>query len=51
MMSKIVKNLFICGEAVDLCGECGGFNLHLHLPAELLQEKIYDQSEQYTFKP
>lgn len=51
MMSKIVKNLFICGEAIDLCGECGGFNLHLHLPAELLQEKIYDQSEQYTFKP
>ena len=28
MMSKIVKNLFICGEAIDLCGECGGFNLH-----------------------
>lgn len=28
MESKIVKNLFICGEAVDLCGECGGYNLH-----------------------
>ena len=28
MMSKIVKNLFVCGEAIDLCGECGGFNLH-----------------------
>ena len=28
MMSKIVKNLFICGEAIALCGECGGFNLH-----------------------
>lgn len=26
--SKIVKNLFICGEALDICGECGGFNLH-----------------------
>ena len=25
---KIVKNLFICCEAVDLCGEFGGFNLH-----------------------
>lgn len=27
-MSKRVENLYICGEAVDLCGECGGFNLH-----------------------
>ena len=26
--SKIVKNLFICGEALDICGDCGGFNLH-----------------------
>lgn len=26
--SKIVKNLFICGEALDVCGDCGGFNLH-----------------------
>ena len=28
MQSKRVKNLYICGEAVDLCGECGGYNLH-----------------------
>lgn len=28
MMSKIVKNLFVCGEAIDICGECGGYNLH-----------------------
>lgn len=28
MQSKIVKNLYICGEAIDLCGECGGYNLH-----------------------
>lgn len=28
MQSKRVRNLFICGEAVDLCGECGGYNLH-----------------------
>lgn len=28
MQSKLVKNLYICGEAVDLCGECGGYNLH-----------------------
>lgn len=28
MESKIIKNLYICGEAIDLCGECGGYNLH-----------------------
>lgn len=27
MESKIIKNLYICGEAVDIDGECGGFNL------------------------
>lgn len=26
--SKVVKNLYICGEALDVCGDCGGFNLH-----------------------
>ncbi len=28
MQSKIVSRLFITGEAIDICGECGGFNLH-----------------------
>lgn len=28
MQSKITKNLYICGEAIDICGECGGYNLH-----------------------
>lgn len=28
MESKITKGLYICGEAIDICGECGGFNLH-----------------------
>lgn len=28
MQSKIVRNLYVCGEAIDLCGECGGYNLH-----------------------
>ncbi len=28
MQSKKINNLFVCGEAVDLCGECGGYNLH-----------------------
>ena len=26
--SKRVRNLFVCGEAIDICGECGGYNLH-----------------------
>lgn len=28
MESKLIKNLYICGEAVDIAGECGGFNLN-----------------------
>ncbi len=41
MESKIVKGLYICGEAVDICGECGGYNLHFafssgHLAGEKL---------------
>lgn len=28
MESKIIKNLFVCGEALDICGDCGGYNLH-----------------------
>jgi len=27
LMVKKVKNLFIVGEAVNVCGECGGYNL------------------------
>lgn len=26
--SKKTKGLYLCGEAIDICGECGGFNLH-----------------------
>ena len=29
MMSKIVDGLFICGEVIDIHGDCGGYNLHL----------------------
>ncbi len=29
MMSKIVDGLFICGEILDIHGDCGGYNLHL----------------------
>lgn len=28
MQSNITKGLYVCGEAIDICGECGGFNLH-----------------------
>ncbi|MBR1481795.1 MAG: aminoacetone oxidase family FAD-binding enzyme [Ruminococcus sp.] len=28
LQSKKIKNLFVCGEAVDICGICGGYNLH-----------------------
>ena len=27
MQSKLVKNLFFCGEVLDIDGFCGGFNL------------------------
>ena len=29
MMSKITDGLFICGEILDIHGDCGGYNLHL----------------------
>ncbi len=29
MMSKINNGLFICGELLDIHGDCGGYNLHL----------------------
>jgi hypothetical protein len=25
--SKINKNLYFCGEVLDYCGDCGGYNL------------------------
>ena len=29
MMSKIAPGLFVCGEILDIHGDCGGYNLHL----------------------
>lgn len=29
MMSKLHKGLFLCGEILDIHGDCGGYNLHL----------------------
>lgn len=28
MQSKLCRGLYVCGEAIDICGECGGYNLH-----------------------
>ncbi len=28
LMSKKLKNIYICGELLDICGDCGGYNLH-----------------------
>ena len=28
MQSRLQKGLYFCGEALDVCGECGGYNLH-----------------------
>lgn len=28
MKSRSVEGLYVCGEAIDICGECGGYNLH-----------------------
>lgn len=41
MQSKVTNGLFVIGEAIDICGECGGFNLHFafssgHLAGENL---------------
>ena len=29
MMSKKAEGLFLCGEILDIHGDCGGYNLHL----------------------
>ena len=29
MMSKKMDGLFLCGEILDIHGDCGGYNLHL----------------------
>ena len=28
MESKIVNGLYLCGELIDINGDCGGYNLH-----------------------
>lgn len=36
MRCKRVKGLYLCGEAIDLCGECGGYNLHFAFASGIL---------------
>ena len=48
MESKLCKNLFICGEALDIDGDCGGYNLQWAFSsakcvAEALNERYSDR--------
>lgn len=36
MESKLVDNLYICGEAIDINGDCGGYNLHFAFASGLI---------------
>lgn len=36
LMAKRVKNLYVCGELLDVDGDCGGFNLHFAVGSALL---------------
>ncbi len=39
LMSKKVRNLYICGELLDVYGKCGGYNLHFAFGSALLVTK------------
>lgn len=34
--SKINNNLYFCGEILDICGKCGGYNLHFAFTSGLI---------------
>lgn len=36
LMSRSIKNLYICGELLDVDGDCGGYNLHFAIGSALL---------------
>ncbi len=38
-MSKKVKNLYICGELLNVYGECGGYNLHFAVGSAIIAAK------------
>ena len=39
LMSKKHKGVFVCGELLDVDGDCGGYNLHFALGSALLASK------------
>ena len=40
LMSKRAKNLYICGELLNVDGDCGGFNLHFAAGSGLLAGRL-----------
>lgn len=45
LMSRKIKNLFVCGELLDVDGDCGGYNLHFAfgsgmIPSKTISKKI-----------
>lgn len=39
LMSRKIKNLFICGELLDVDGDCGGYNLHFAFGSGIIPSK------------
>ncbi len=39
LMAKNVKNLYVCGELLDVDGDCGGYNLHFAFGSGILVGK------------
>lgn len=42
--SKLVKNLYFCGEILDVYGDCGGYNLQFAFASGLLIGDSYDKN-------
>ena len=41
-MSKLVKNVYFCGEVLDVYGECGGYNLQYAFASGMLVGESVD---------
>lgn len=39
LMSRKVKNLYVCGELLDVDGDCGGYNLHFAFGSGMIPSK------------
>lgn len=42
LMSRSIKNLFLCGEVLDVDGDCGGYNLHFAIGSAFLTACLSD---------